>query len=141
MIFQHKELGELMVRQLQATDSTLLYDFYTKGLSEKSRVFFGAPYPVFSPPLDEIGDRILEWQREDDWVFLNLVKHGDIIGVAMLKRFKTHPVSGLAIRDEYYRKGLGFLLQSLINAQARLLGLEMVYATIAPKNIPSIQLH
>ena len=139
-----RPIGKLTIMQLNADDSSTLFDFYFNGLSEESRVLF-PPYPLFSPrpnSAEELTKRIYGWQEEDDWVFLNMIKKGLIIGVCLLKRFKTNrPVSGLAIREGMRRKGLGLLLQIIINEQARLLRLKQLFVTIAQSNTPSISVH
>jgi RimJ/RimL family protein N-acetyltransferase len=125
-------------------DSAALFDFYFRGLSEESRDFF-PPYPLFSPPLssvEELVTRIRDWQKEDDWTVLKLVKDEQIIGMGLLKRYQTErPVSGLAVREEFQKVGLGLLLQTIINEQARLLGLRKLYATLAQENIASLRVH
>ena len=137
-------IGRLVVQRLKVADSTALFDFYFNGLTEKSREFF-PPYPLFSPPVnsaEELAGRITDWQREDDWTVLKLVKDEQIIGVGLLKRCRTErPVSGLAVREEYQQKGIGVLLQTIINEQARLLGVPELYATLAPDNTASLKVH
>lgn len=139
-----KSLGRLTVQRLRVGDSSRLYDFYFQGLSAQSQNFF-PPYPLFSPPVSsaqELEKRIADWEKENDWTVLTLVKDERIIGIGMLKRFKTdRPTSGIAIREEYHRAGMGRLLQTLVNEQARLLNLKILYATVAPDNVASLQLH
>jgi len=131
-------------QQLQVEDAETLFDFYFNGLTEKSREFF-PPYPLFSPSLnsvEELETRIRDWQEEDDWAVLKLVKDEQIIGVGLLKRYQTErPVSGLAVQEEFQKAGLGVVLQTIINEQARLLGLEKLYATLAQENIASLRVH
>jgi len=137
-------VGMVSIRRLEAADAAALYNFYFHGLSEESRTFF-PPYPLFSPPVgsaEELAKRITDWQTEEDWTVLKLVREGEIIGIALLKRYKTErPVSGLAVGEDYRRKGLGFLLQSIIDEQAGLLGLSRLYATLAPENTASLKVH
>ena len=84
----------------------------------------------------------MEWEKEDDWTFLKLVKDEQIIGVCLLKRYKTErPTNGLAVRDEFQNMGLGFLLQTIVNEQARLLKLKKIYATTTQDNIASLRVH
>ncbi len=141
---ENKSLGRLMLHRLNVEDSPALFDFYFHGLSEESRNFF-PPYPLFSPPpnsVEELSKRITDWEKEDDWTFLKLIKDEQIIGVCLLKRYKTErPVSGLAVREEFHNRGLGFLLQTIVTEQARLLNLKKLYATVAPDNIASLQVH
>jgi len=141
---ENKSLGTLIIRRLKADDSSALFNFYFHGLSEKSRNLF-PPYPLFSPPVnsaEELASRIADWEKEDDWIVLNLIMGEQIIGVCLLKRYKTErPVSGLAVREEYQKAGLGTLLQAVINEQARLLNLKILYATVAPDNIASLRVH
>lgn len=136
--------GTLTFQRLREADAGALYDFYYNGLTEKSREFF-PPYPLFSPPVnspEEIAGRIRDWMREDDWTVLKLVKDESIAGIGLLKRFKTErPTSGLAVREEYQGKGLGHLIQTVINEQARLLGLNELYATLAQNNTASFEMH
>lgn len=138
------EVGRLSVERLDVEDAPALFDFYFQGLSEESRNFF-PPYPLFSPPLssvEELSNRIREWKKEDDWTFLKLTQEEQIIGVCLLKRYKTErPRSGLAVREEFQGRGLGFLLQTIVNEQARLLRLERLYASVAPDNIASLRIH
>ncbi len=59
-----------------------------------------------------------------------------------LKRWSTErPPSGLAVREGFRNSGLGFLLQTIVNEQALLLGLERVCATVAPDNMASLKVH
>jgi len=138
------EVGRLSVERLDVEDAPALFDFYFQGLSEESRNLF-PPYPLFSPPLssvEELSNRIREWKKEDDWTFLKLTQEEQIIGVCLLKRYKTErPRSGLAVREEFQGRGLGFLLQTIVNEQARLLRLERLYASVAPDNIASLRIH
>jgi len=137
-------IGRLVVQRLKVEDSTALFDFYFDGLSEESKRFW-PPYPLFSPPVnsaEELANRIKDWQREDDWTVLKLVKGDQFIGIGLLKRCRTErPVSGLAVREEYQQKGIGVLLQTIINEQARLLGIPELYATLAPDNTASLKVH
>ncbi|MBI3040483.1 MAG: GNAT family N-acetyltransferase [Chloroflexi bacterium] len=141
---ENKSLGRLVLQRLNVEDSPALFDFYFRGLSEQSRNFW-PPYPLFNPPIksaEELATRIRDWQREDDWTFLNLLKEKQIIGACLLKRYQPQrPVSGLAVREEFQKRGLGFLLQTIINEQAHLLGLKKLYATLAQENIASRRLH
>jgi RimJ/RimL family protein N-acetyltransferase len=141
---KNKAVGKLTIHRLNVEDAAPLFEFYFYGLSERSREFF-PPYPLFSPPVNsvaELAERITEWGKEDDWTVLKLTKDGQIIGVCLLKRFKTErPRSGLAVREEFQKKELGVLLQTIVNEQARLLGLRRVYATLAPDNRASLQVH
>lgn len=129
---------------LSLEDSDQLFDFYFNGLSGKARNFF-PPYPLFSPApgsSEDIKTRITEWKKEDDWTVLKLVNHNQIIGICLLKRYKTdRPVSGLAISEDFQRLGLGSLLQTVINEQACLLKLEKLYVTLAGDNIASLNVH
>ena len=114
------------------------------GLSETARNFF-PPYPLFSPPVEsvqELSKRIQDWKKESDWTVLKLARGGQIIGLGILKRFKTErPISGLAVREEYQKMKLGLLLQTIINEQAHLLGLAKLYAAASPDNVASVRLH
>jgi len=141
---QSKSLGRLTLQRLRVTDAQQLYDFYFHGLSARSQNLF-PPYPLFSPPVSsarELESRIIDWEKEIDWTVLSLIKDERIIGIGMLKRFKTErPTSGLAVRDEYHGAGLGRLIQTVVNEQARLLNLTRLYATVGPENVASLQLH
>jgi RimJ/RimL family protein N-acetyltransferase len=141
---ENKSIGRLMVNRLNVEDSSALFDFYFNGLSEQSRDFF-PPYPLFSPPVnsvEELANRIMDWKKEDDWTFLNLIRDEQIIGVCLLKRYQPErPTSGLAVREKFQKIGLGFLLQTIVNEQARLLGLKKLYATLAQDNIASLRVH
>jgi len=141
---ENKPLGRLFVHELNKKDSAALFDFYFNGLTERSRILF-PPYPLFNPPInsvEELSNRITNWRKEDDWTFLNLVKIEQIIGVCLLKRFKTErPTSGLAVREKFQKIGLGILLQSILNEQVRLLKLKRLYVTLAQDNMASLQVH
>ena len=141
---KNSSIGRLMVQRLKVEDSPALFDFYFNGLSQQSRNFW-PPYPLFSPPVssaEELASRIADWKKEDDWTVLKLVKDEQIIGICLLKRYKTErPVSGLAVHEEFQKSGLGVLLQTIVNEQARLLGLKKLYATLAQDNIASLQVH
>ena len=59
-----------------------------------------------------------------------------------MKRYKTdRPTTGLAVSEEYQKKGLGVYLQTIVNEQAKLLDLKKLVNTFAPDNIVSIKLH
>lgn len=139
-----KSIGRVTIRQLNVIDSPALFDFYFRGLSEKSRKLF-APYPLFSTPpnsVDELSKRIADWQRENDWTVLNLIKDKQIIGVCLLKRYRTEQVtSGLAVQDKFHGMGLGHLLQTIIIGQARLLKIGRFHVKIVSDNIASVRLH
>lgn len=141
---ENEPLGHLAIRRLKAEDSAALFDFCLQGLSAKSRIFFDF-YPLFRPlpgSVQELSDRIKNWQKEDDWTVLTLVKDKEIIGISLLKRYKTErPVSGLAVRDKFQRMGLGTLLQTIVNEQARLLNLKKFWSGAAQNNIGSLRLH
>lgn len=145
VIVEKELMGKLIINRLQAEDAPVLFNFYFQGLSEKSRIFFGNPYPLFSSPLssaEELSKRITDWQKEDDWVVFTLVKNKKIIGISLLKRFKTaRPVSGIAVRDEFHKKGLGTLLQTMVNEQTRLLNLKKLWSGAAQNNAASLLLH
>ena len=142
--FVKTSIGRLMLQRLRVEDSAALFEFYFQGLSEVSRDFF-PPYPLFSPPvesIEELEKRIKDWQKEDDWTVLKLVKDEKIIGIGILKRYKTErPTSGLGVSENYQGKGLGRLIQTVINEQSRLLGLNEVYATLAQDNTASLEMH
>lgn len=140
----HEVLGTIKFQRLDVVDSVELFEFYFQGLSEKSRIFF-PPYPLFSPPVnsaEELGKRIADWKKEDDWTVLKLTRNDRIIGTCHLKRWKTEkPVSGLAVREDIQNMGLGFLLQTVVVQQARLLKLQKIYVTVAPDNAASLRVH
>jgi RimJ/RimL family protein N-acetyltransferase len=139
-----KALGIVTVRQLDLDYSAALFDFYLKGLSEASRKRF-YPYPLFDTlpkSAAELSERIKDWQKEDDWTVLNLIKAQQIIGVCFLKRFRTPQVtSGLALHEKYRKMGLGHLLQTIVNEQARFLRLKKFHVKVEPENIASLRLH
>ena len=144
LILEKESIGILSIRRLKVADAAALYAFYFQGLSPRSRDFF-PPYPLFSPPIsswEELAERIREWQKEDDWTALILIKDKNIIGMGLLKRYNTErPVSGLAVSEQFQEKGLGSLIQTIINEQARLLRLRALYATAAPDNAASLKVH
>ncbi|MDD5016144.1 MAG: GNAT family protein [Atribacterota bacterium] len=144
VVIKKELIGQFKISQLETRDYLRLFKFYFKGLSKKSRFFF-PPYPLFSPVPRSAGDlkkRIKEWRKEKDWTFLNIKIKKDIIGVCLLKRFKTkRPVSGLAISEKFQKKGLGTVLQTIINEQVKLLSLKKLYVTIAEDNIASQMVH
>jgi len=144
IVFNNKSLGLLLLSNLEPGDSKWLYHFYFHSLSEQSRILF-PPYPLFSPhpeSADDLRERIKDWQKENDWVFFTLRNSRQILGVSLLKRMSTgRPTSGLAVADESHKIGLGFFLQKVIEAQARLLKLGRIYITLARDNIASFNLH
>ena len=139
-----ESMGELIIQRIKTTDAAALFDFYFEGLSAQSRIYF-PPYPLFSPPVastPELTQRIKDWSTENDWTVLKLVNDERIIGVGLLKKYKTgKPTSGLAVREELQGKEVGFLIQTIINEQARLLDLKKLYATMAQANTASFDLH
>lgn len=139
-----QSLEEITINRLERTFAAPLFDFYFKGLSADSRKRF-YPYPLFDTPpksVEELSDRIKDWEQEDDWTFLNLIKKHQIIGVCLLKRFRTpQATSGLALHEKYRRMGLGHLLQTIVNEQARFLSLKKFHVKVEPDNIASIRLH
>jgi len=144
IFIETKALGVLAVRQLDLDLSAALFDFYFKGLSEESRKRF-YPYPLFDTlpgSVEELSKRIKDWQREDDWTVLNLIKKQQIIGVCLLKRFRTpQATSAIALNEKYRKMGLGHLLQTIVNEQARFLRLKKFHVKVEPENIASIRLH
>lgn len=144
VIVEKESIGKLIINRLGAEDSAALFDFCFQGLSEKSRNFFDF-YPLFRPlpsSVQELSDRIKNWQKEDDWTVFKLIKDKEIIGISLLKRYKTErPVSGLAVREKFQRMGLGTLLQTIVNEQARLLNLKKLWSGAAQNNIASLRLH
>lgn len=139
-----ESLGDLNIESITLSDSKELFEFYFERLSEKQRIFF-PPYPLFSPrPKDskELEKKIRDWEKEDDWIALKLVKDKQIIGVCLLKRYKTNrPTSGLAIATRFQKMGLGTLLQTIINEQCRLLGIKKLIITLAKENVASLKVH
>lgn len=144
LTIQSKFFGKLEVHHLEIKDARKLFNFYLKSLSEKSRIFFN-PYPLLSPRPNsprELAKRIKEWKKENDWTFLKLSKGSEMIGICLLKRYKTDkPTTGLAVSEKYRKKGLGVYLQAIVDEQAKLLGLKKLVNTFAPDNIASIKLH
>lgn len=144
MVIKTRLLGKLNLKRLEIEDAEELFNFYFQGLSEKSRIFF-PPYPLFSPrPKDseELAGKIKDWKKEDDWIVLELLKNNLLIGICLLKRYKTkRPTSGLAVHEKFQKKGLGILLQTIINEQARLLGLKKLIITLAQNNKASFKVH
>jgi RimJ/RimL family protein N-acetyltransferase len=141
---QHAEVGAIKVERATVGSASGLYEFYFSGLSAKAREYF-PPYPLFSPPVGsvpELAGRIRSWLDEDDWTVLTLSHSGQVAAMGMLKRFRTpRPTSGLAVRESYQQKGIGRLVQTLIIEQARLLGLDRIFATLAEDNVASRRLH
>lgn len=140
-----KELiGKLIIQAIDKEDGEGLYNFYTKNLSERSKRFF-PPYPLFSPTVksaEELKKRIVEWKKEKDWTVLKLVQNDQIIGLVLLKRYKTdRPTSGLAVSERFQKVGIGTLLQTIIDEQAWLLGIKNLYITAAQDNLASLRLH
>lgn len=142
--FQSKLLKTSVLERLTIDDAGLLYDFYYRGLSEKSRVFF-PPYPLFhsfTENADTLKERISAWMNEKSWVFFTLKNANSIVGVSMLKHIHTdRPVTGVAVAENVHSLGVGFFLQLAVIEQAKLLGLEKIYATLAPDNMGSYNLH
>jgi RimJ/RimL family protein N-acetyltransferase len=141
---ESEKAGEVTVEQLDVSDAAELYDFYLSRISERSRRLF-IPYPLFHTLPTSSGDlaqRIKEWKKEDDWSALKLVKAERIIGFGLLKRIRSEQVtSAIVIADDYLRMGMGYLLQTIINAQARLLGLQKFHVKIISDNQSSVRLH
>lgn len=139
-----KSIDSVAIHRLDVEYSAALFDFYIKGLSEASRKFF-YPYPLFDTlpkSVEDLSSRIKEWQKEDDWTVLSLIKKQEVIGVCLLKRFRTpQATSGLAVHEEFRRMGLGYLLQTVVNEQARLLRLDKFHVKVEPENIASMRLH
>jgi RimJ/RimL family protein N-acetyltransferase len=136
--------GRLVAQQIDEQDAPDLFKFYFEGLSEKPRRLL-APYPLFNTPPSSIGElakRIKDWEKEHDWTAINLKKDGNIIGFCLLKRyFKKQATSGIAIRDDFLKLGLGYLLQNIIIEQARILKLKKFHVKIVSDNMASIRLH
>ncbi len=136
--------GMLIIESIDTKDSSQLFEFYFHGLSETARVFF-CPYPIFSPRPnnpEELAHTIKKWKKEHDWTMLKLTKDMQIIGVCLLKRYSTdRPTSGLAVHEGFQNKGLGMLLQTIINEQCRLLGIKKLVITLAPNNKASFRTH
>jgi RimJ/RimL family protein N-acetyltransferase len=141
---QSRAMGRVTVRKLDVNDAPELFTFYTEGLSEIAKILF-APYPLFHIPprsADELASRIADWKKETDWMAVNILKASQIIGFCMLKRFYSDQVtSGIAVRDEFLKKGLGYLLQKIVMEQARLLNLKRFHVKIVSDNVASIKLH
>lgn len=139
-----RAIGKVTIRRLDVNDASELFKFYTEGLSEKPKKLF-APYPLFHTEprsANELAKRIADWKKENDWTAVNLMKDKRIIGFCMLKRFYTKNVtSGIAVRDEFSKKGLGLLLQKIIVEQARLLNLKSFHVKIVSDNWASVRLH
>lgn len=141
---QSESMGKLVIRRLDLKDSRKLFNFYFQGLSKKARNFF-CPYPLFNPlpkSPKELLNKIKTWRRENDWTVLKLLKNSQIIGVCLLKRYNTkRPTSGLAIHEKFQKRGLGILLQTVINEQAQLLKIKKLTITLAPNNKASLKVH
>jgi len=137
-------IGRVTVHQLEVNDAPELFEFYTEGLTETPRRLF-APYPLFHTPpysVSEMAERIAEWKKEKDWSSICLTKDKQIIGFCLLKRFYTENVtSGIAVRDDFLKKGLGRILQSIIIEQARLLNLKSFHIKVVSDNLASVRLH
>lgn len=144
LVIRTRTIGEVMVCRLEADDAPKLFALYVDGLSETSRRLF-APYPLFHIPpasADELATRIADWKTENNWTALNVVKDNRIIGLGILKRIGTEQVtSAIMVGDEYQGKGLGFLLQSLVVAQARLLKVRRFHIKVISDNQASVRLH
>ncbi len=66
IVLEKKPLGKLKIRQPTKEEAETLFDFYFHGLSEKSRLFFGSPNPLFIRPLAsaaELSKRIQKWPQ------------------------------------------------------------------------------
>jgi L-amino acid N-acyltransferase YncA len=139
-----RAIGGVTVHQLDIADAPGLFEFYTEGLSEKPRRLF-APFPLFHTPpssVDELASRITNWKSENDWTALILIKDRRTIGFALLKRFSTEQVtSAIVVRDEFLKRRMGYLLQSMIVEQARLLNLKRFHVKIISDNLASVRLH
>ncbi len=139
-----RAMGKVTVRRLDVNDAQELFELYTEGLSEKPKKLF-APYPLFHTPpssASELERRIADWKKENDWTALSLIKNKLVIGFGLLKRFYTEQVtSGIVIRDEFLKKGLGYLLQKIIVEQACLLNLKGFHVKIVSDNLASMRLH
>lgn len=144
IVLNIKYIGETVIHNVDMGSERALFEFYTRGLSEKSRSLF-YPYPLFNPrpiSVEDLATRINDWKKENDWVMFCLYKGKQIIGVVFIKKMGTGlPTTGLAIRDKYQNKGLGHLLQQIVIEQARLLKVKMIYITVLPDNLASIRVH
>ncbi len=144
LTIQSKLFGKLEVSSLEIKDARKLFNFYFKSLSEKARIFFN-PYPLLSPRPNsprELAKKIKDWKKENDWTFLKLSKGSEMIGICLLKRYKTDkPTTGLAVSEKYRKKGPGVYLQAIVDEQAKLLGLKKLIITIAPDNLDSFKVH
>jgi RimJ/RimL family protein N-acetyltransferase len=142
--FKHASIGDMVLRRLTSADGPGLFDFYLKGLSETSRNHF-PPYPLFDTTPESAGEltrRIKNWEIEDDWTVLKLEKDGNLVGICLLKRYRTDQASsGLAVREEFQKQGLGTILQTIITEQAHMLGLKRLHITLAENNASSLQVH
>lgn len=137
-------LGNLEVRDLNVQDVPSLFEFFFKGLSENSRKQYH-PYPLLHTPpasVDDLVNRFNEWKKENNWTVLNIYKNDIILATSDLKRIGTEDVtSGIAVRDDYQGKGLGYLLRKIVVEQARLLNIPSFHVKIVPANTSSIKLH
>lgn len=144
IVIKSERVGTITVEQLEEKSAKALYNFYFFGLAERSRRLF-VPYPLFNPPptsSDDLAQRIADWKKEDDWSALKMVKSEEIIGFGLLKRFRSEKVtSGIAIRDNFVKMNLGYLLQTIINEQARLLSIKSFHVKVVSDNIASVRLH
>lgn len=142
--FNSPKIGDAVIKRLTTEGAFLLFEFYYNGLSLQSRQLF-YPYPLFNPPLSspqDLSERIKKWESEKDWTVMILYKNNTMLGISVLKRLGTeNATSGLAVRDDYQGMGLGYILQTLVVEQARLLSVKSFHAKIEPDNIPSIKLH
>lgn len=142
--FDHTELGELFIDSLKEEYAAALYSFYFTGLSVESRQFF-VPYPLFNPlpqNAEELRGKITEWLHEKDWRFYLMKKDNVVIAVSLLKQYTSdRPKSGIAVAEQYQGKKLGKIMQTLVNEQARILGIKHLYITTAQDNAASQALH
>lgn len=144
VLLETKAAGTVALERVDVNDAPLLFDFYLQGLGEKSRRLF-APYPLFHTPpasVEELARRIGDWKKEADWTAIKMIKDDQIIGLCFLKRYRSENVtSGIAVRDAFLRKGLGYLLQTVIVEQARLLNLKKFHIKVVSDNEASVRLH
>ncbi|MBN2570173.1 MAG: GNAT family N-acetyltransferase [Deltaproteobacteria bacterium] len=144
IFLETRTIGGVTVRRLETDDAPGLFELYSQGLSEKPRRLF-TPYPLFhTPPASagELASRIANWGKESDWTALVMLKDELVIGFALLKRFHTEQVtSGIAVRDDFLKRRLGYLLQSIIVEQARLLAVRKFHVKVVSDNMASMRLH
>jgi RimJ/RimL family protein N-acetyltransferase len=130
----------LHIRPLQRDESDLL-DVLMAGMSPRSRYLrFHNPVPALSPALRKM---LLDVDEHDHIALVAQTRDGIPVGIVRMKRTDTVSRAaelGLAIVDDWQRRGVGRQLVDAIVARARIAGVRRLTARILPENAPALAL-